>query len=142
MATPPCSAAASPPCVGDASGEVAVPVVGPAPAPASAPAGCFRREAVGEVTCSEVVGKASCFGCRPRPPAAARRPPAHLVASAAARRHLVGRPRKTLSVALFDATRRHLVGRSHLSLIRESCGFIYYIENYPHISNNPSLAQR
>ena len=66
----------------------------------------------------------------------------HLVASAAARRHLVGIPRKTLSVALFDATRRQLVRRSHLSLIRESRGFIYYMENYPHISNNLSLAQR
>ena len=128
------AAVASPPCVGDASGEVAVPVVGPAPAPASAPAGCFRRKAVGEVTCSEVVGKASGPYWLLRLPAPARRPPAAtrrplappsseqplLVASAAARRHLVGRPRKTLSVALFDATRRHLVGRSHLSMIRES----------------------
>ena len=118
MATPPCSAAASPPCVGDASGEVVVPVVGPAPAPASAPAGCFRREAVGEVTSSEVVGKASgpyWLLRSPAPPA--RRPPAP-PSSATWSEDL------EKSVALFGATRLHLVGRSHLSLIRESCGFV------------------
>ena len=73
MATPPCSAAASPPCVGDASevGDTS----GEAHAPASAPAGCFRREAMGEVTCSEVVGKASGPYWLLRLPAPARRPP-------------------------------------------------------------------
>ena len=44
------------------------------PAPASAPAGCFRRKAVGEVTCSEVVGKASDPYWLLLPPAPAHRP--------------------------------------------------------------------
>ena len=49
---------------------------GPRPAPASAPAGCFCHEAMGEVTCSEVVGKASGPYWLLRPPAPARWPPA------------------------------------------------------------------
>ena len=106
------------------------PPAGPAPASAAGPAPAF----------------APCWLLPPRGRGRGHlrrgRGRGHLVASAAARRHLVGRPRKTLSVALFDATRRHLVGRSHLSLVRESRGFIYYMENYPHISNNLSLAQR
>nr|XP_020175899.1 atherin-like [Aegilops tauschii subsp. strangulata] len=68
----------------------------------AAPVGCFGRRPRPRPP------PAGCF----RPPPVARRPPAPplLVSSVAARRHLVGRPRKTLSVALFDATRRHLVG--------------------------------
>ena len=83
--------------------------------PASTPAGCFR--------CCPRWGQGTRRG-RGRGHLRRGRGRGHLVASAAARRHLVGRPRKTLSVALFDATRRHLVGRSHLSMIRESRSFI------------------
>ena len=91
-------------------------LVASAASPASTPTGCFRccprcccpRRGQGE---RRGHGRGHLRRGRGR---------GHLVASAAARRHLVGRPRKTLSVALFDATRRHLVGRSHLSMIRES----------------------